>query len=256
MTSAKKKKQAPKPWELTTQSVVAGLADVSVNTVARARLAKTPPIGTLPWRQVGQSWKVSAGAVYTALDLDHDNPWRPGSKEVNEEIKRLRNELEKLTGAPAKPEPLKPGRSLAALLGLKSAPAPTRKKGGKMPIKAIQSILDQLRALGAPARLSINGKLMTFANMGDFLARAQPEDEWLFISPLEGRPMDLETALYLGCWEGRLELLSLDEYLSRLDQARDHEGALKVAKALDEKTPVPPPDRINKGRKRTTKPDK
>lgn len=253
MTSARKKKQEtpPKPWELITQSVVAGLADISVDTVARARSAKTPPIGTLPWEPVGRSWKVPADAVYKALHLDPDNLWMPGDKEKREEVKKRLDELHRLIGAPAKPEPLKPGGSIAALLDPKSAPAPTRKKGGKMPIKAIQFILDQLRALGAPTSLKINGKLMTFANMGDFLARAQPEDEWLFISPLEGRPMDLETALYLGCWEGRLELLSLDEYLSRLKQARDHEGALKVAESLADKTPIPPPDRINKGRKRT-----
>lgn len=253
MTSAKKKKleSPPKPWELISQNVVAGLADCSVDTVARSRKSKTPPFGKLHWEPIGGQWKTPAEGVYAALHLDADNPWMPGDKEKNEEVKRLRSKLDKLTGAPAKPRPIMSGTDFAALLGLKSTPAPARKKGGKVPLKAIQSLLDQLRALGAPARLSINGKLMTFANMGDFLARAQPDDEWLFITPLEGRPMDIETALYLGCWEGHLELLSLEEYFSRLNRALAQEDTLRLAERMDKETFIPPPDRKNKGRRGT-----
>lgn len=235
MTSAKKKtpQTPPKPWEQLSQSVVAGLADCSVDTVARARVAKKPPIGTLPWKQVGGVWKAPASSVYEALDLDIASPWMPGKKEKQEEVKRLRDELDKLTGAAAAKQSVKPGMGLAALLGLKAASSPTRKRGGKVPLKAIQAILDQLRALDAPARLSINGKLMTFANMGDFLARAQPNDEWLFITPSNGRPMDLESAFYLGCWEGRLELLTLDDYIARLKDGLAHEAALKEREILE-----------------------
>jgi hypothetical protein len=235
MTSAKKKKPQtpPKPWEQLTQSAVAGLADCSVDTVARARNAGKPPIGTLPWKQVGKAWKAPADAVYKALDLDIASPWVPDEKEKQEVIKRLRDQLDKLTGAAAAKRSLQPGLGLAALLGLKNGPSPARKRGGKVPLKAIQAILDQLRALGAPARLSINGKLMTFANMGDFLARAQPNDEWLFITPSNGRPMDLESALYLGCWEGKLELLTLDDYIARLKHGLAHEAALKEREILE-----------------------
>lgn len=247
MTSAKKKKPQtpPKPWELLSQSVVAGLADCSVDTVARARVANKPPIGTLPWKQVGVAWKAPAEAVYKALDLDLDNPWMPGKKEKQEETKRLRDELDKLTGAAAAKQSIKPGMGLATLLGLKNSPPPARKRGGKVPLKAIQDILDQLRALDAPARLSINGKLMTFANMGDFLARAQPDDEWLFITPSNGRPMDLESALYLGCWEGKLELLTLLDYISRLKDGLAHEAALKERELFDRAKEVrkPPKNR-------------
>lgn len=229
MTSAKKKKPKtpPKPWEQINQSVVAGLADCSVYTVARARVTKKPPLGTLPWQLVGSSWKVPAEAVFKALHLDMASPWMPGKKEMQEEIKGLRDKLDRLTGVAAVKPIAQPGLGLAALLGLKPPPSPTRKKGGKVPEKAIQAILDRLRALGAPARLSINGKLMTFASMGDFLARAQPDDEWLFITPPNGRPMDLESALYLGCWEGTLELLTLSEFMARLSHGLAHEHALK-----------------------------
>jgi hypothetical protein len=235
MTSAKKKKPPtpPKPWDQLTQSVVAGLADCSVYTVARARVAEKPPIGTLPWQQVGRAWKAPADAVYKALGLDIASLWMPSEKEKQEEIKRLRDDLDKLTGAAAAKRSVQPGMGLAALLGLKNGPSPTRKRGGKVPLKAIQAILDQLRALGAPARLSINGKLMTFANMGDFLARAQPNDEWLFITPSNGRPMDLESAFYLGCWEGTLELLTLDDYIARLKHGLAHEAALNVRETLE-----------------------
>lgn len=234
MTSAKKKtpQTPPKPWEQLSQSVVAGLADCSVDTVARARVAKKPPIGTLPWKRVGGVWKAPASSVYEALDLDIASPWMPGKKEKQDEVKRLRDELDKLTGAAAAKQSVKPGMGLAALLGLKATSSPTRKRGGKVPLKAIQAILDQLRALDAPARLSINGKLMTFANMGDFLARAQPNDEWLFITPSNGRPMDLESAFYLGCWEGKLELLTLDDYIERLKHGLTHEAALKEREIL------------------------
>lgn len=236
MTSAKKKKPKtpPKPWEQLSQSVVAGLADCSVDTVARARVAKKPPLGTLPWKQVGNAWKAPAEAVYAALNLDINSTWLPSEKEKQAEAKRLRDELDKLTGATsAAKHSSQPGIGLAMMLGLKNSAAQGRKKGGKPPLKAIQKILDQLRALGAPAKLSINGKLMTFANMGDFLARAQPDDQWLFITPSNGRPMDLESALYLGCWEGKLELLTLQEYISRLKDGLAHEAALKERDILD-----------------------
>lgn len=231
MTSAKKLilKTPPEPWQLISQSVVAGLADVSVDTVTRARESKLPPIGTLPWKGVGSRYKVPAQAVYDAFNLDPKSPWMPRKEE---EIKRLQGALRKLTGAPPDLATTKPRTGLEVLLGLSGSASPTRKKGGKVPVKAIQAILDQLRALDAPARMKINGVLMTFASLGDFLARAQPDDEWLFITPLTRRPMDLKTALYLGCWEGRIELLSLSDYLLQLKDVLAYEAALREGEAI------------------------
>jgi len=121
-------------------------------------------------------------------------------------------------GSMAEMSPL-PG--LAAVLGVRSvsmeAPdesAVARRRGPK------SKKADNLAMLAAQkAGATVRRHTLGFATLHDFLSHAEPDDQWLFACPAEGRPYDAIAAILAGPGEVRFEWMSLTDYLHRIATA-------------------------------------
>jgi hypothetical protein len=73
-------------------------------------------------------------------------------------------------------------------------------------------------ALKAGATVQRN-VLRGFASLHAFLMQAEPDDQWLFACPNNGRPYDAIAAIFAGPGDVRFEWLTLTDYLQRVSEA-------------------------------------
>lgn len=121
-------------------------------------------------------------------------------------------------GSMAEMAPL-PG--LATVLGVATVTDEAPKKHVAAPRRGPKSKkADNLAMLAAQkAGATVRRHTLGFATLHDFLTHAEPDDQWLFACPAEGRPYDAIAAILAGPGEVRFEWLSLTDYLQRIATA-------------------------------------
>lgn len=91
------------------------------------------------------------------------------------------------------------------------------------------------------AGATVRRHTLGFATLHDFLLNAEPDDQWLFACPDDGRPYDAIAAILAGPGDVRFEWLTLTDYLQRTATAaaqdRDARKAEELAALLDSGIP-------------------
>jgi hypothetical protein len=134
--------------------------------------------------------------------------------------------------------PMAPPPDFASMLGMAAdtgsvdeepVAAEEPRERGRQTNRADNRTMIAAQKAGATVRRHTLG----FATLHDFLLNAEPDDQWLFACPDDGRPYDAIAAILAGPGDVRFEWLSLTDYLQRTAihaaQVRDARKAQELA---------------------------